>query len=93
MYNGKTKLFITYHMNGEGFKELQTEVLTDKEFPTLNEALDYMDKVMPYEYDFDDGDFLDGWEKLLEEHDDVYTQYTAMTNDYSYFLALLTPEK
>lgn len=87
-YNKRTSLVIDYHMNWE--KEVAD--IYSGEFDTFDEALSYMERLLPEDWYGDDGYDEGEWQDALDNgDDDVFYQAAANTNPCSYFLAQLRP--
>ena len=87
IFNGKTHLLVTYQWsNGE-----KDAVIIDKDFDTLTEAYEKMDRIMPECVETDDGYDLPEWAKAMEEDDDVFAQFNAQIDDNHNVLAVLRP--
>lgn len=89
IYNGKTHLLVTYQWNN-GAKDA---VIIDKDFNTLTEAYEKMDRIMPDCMEADDGYELHEWADAMEIDDDVFTQFNAQIDDDHNLLAVFRPVK
>lgn len=89
-YNGKTSLMICYqwHMTDNG----SDVIVLNKTFDTLEEAYTEMERVMPDNYEGDDGYDFDEWNKYMEEGDpDIFMQYNAQIDKEHNLLAVFRP--
>lgn len=96
MYNGKTRLVVTFHQYDKRTSAEENFVeLRDKIFNTYDEALEEMDQVMPRDYMIDDGDYREEWDDLINNGEDAFLQFNAdISVDGSiYMLAQLFPIK
>lgn len=86
-YNGKTSLFVTYT-----WANRDSKAIVNKEFSTLDEAVEEMSDIMP-RYKIDDGYIADKWDELIAkgEEEDVFLQLCAYVGEDRYFLAQLRP--
>jgi hypothetical protein len=90
-YNGKTYLLVTYQWNnGES-----DAILIGKDFDTLDDAYNTMERIMPECMEADDGYDIDQWLEVMEkgEDDDIFLQFNAQIDDDHNLLAVLRPVK
>ncbi len=91
-YDKKTTLHVCYHWDEDN----ECTTVFFGEFENLNAAYERMEKILPENYDFDDGNDPYSWDKdIADGDDDVFTQYVAYVDDseghYRYLLAVLRP--
>lgn len=88
-YNGKTRLLVTYQWSN-GAKDA---IIIDKDYDTLTEAYNEMEKAMPESIEADDGYDITDWLDIMEkgEDDDIFLQFNAQIDDSHNILAVLRP--
>lgn len=88
-YNGKTHLLVTYQWNNAE----QDAVIIDKDFDTLDEAYEEMEKAMPESMEADDGYDIPLWLDIMEsgDDDDIFAQFNAQLDGLHNVLAELRP--
>lgn len=83
----KTHLLVTLQWCiDKNFVNTEDAIIIDKVFENEHAAFEEMEKVMPTNYVFDDGDDFGEW-----YGEDPFTQYSADINGRAYILAVFRP--
>ena len=88
-YNGKTHLLVTYQ-----WQHAESDaIIISKDYDTLTEAYNEMEKAMPESIEADDGYDITDWLDIMEkgEDDDIFAQFNAQIDDSHNILAVLRP--
>jgi hypothetical protein len=88
-YNGKTRLLVTYQWSN-GAKDA---IIIDKDYDTLTEAYNEMEKAMPESMEADDGYDITDWLFIMKsgDDDDIFAQFNAQIDGLHNVLAVLRP--
>ncbi len=88
-YNGKTHLLVTYQWNNAA----NEAIIIDKDFDTLTEAYNEMEKAMPESIEAYDGYDITDWLFIMEsgDDDDIFAQFNAQIDGLHNVLAVLRP--
>ena len=92
-YNGKTALLVSYQFRTSIY-DGQDIVLIYTDFPTYEQALQGMKKIMPDGYEYDDGYDIKEWDAEIQKGSHcVFQQFNAQLDERHSILATLSPLK
>lgn len=92
-YNGKTALLVSYKFRTSIY-DGQDIVFINTDFPTYEQALQGMKKIMPDGYEYDDGYDIKEWDDEIQKGSHyVFQRFNAQLDERHNILATLSPLK